>query len=63
MFWELVRHQRGLVTGDQARSLGWVDRQLASAVGNGQLELILPTVFRDRGAPRTHSQFVVAVSL
>jgi very-short-patch-repair endonuclease len=63
MFWELVRHQGGLITRDQARQRGWTDRQMASAVANGQFELVLPTVFRHRAAPRPPGQLVVAVSL
>ena len=63
MFWELVRHQRGLITRDQARELGWSDRQIASAVATGRFELVLPTVLRHEASPRTQSQFTVAASL
>jgi len=63
MFWQLVRMQLGLVTRRQARTAGVDDGWLARRVGSGELDLMLPTVFRHRAALRTHSQLTLGVSL
>jgi very-short-patch-repair endonuclease len=63
MFWQLVRMQLGLISRRQARTAGADDGWLARSVGSGELDLILPTVFRHRAALRTLSQLTLGVSL
>src|SRR5262245_534655 len=59
----LAAAQHGVISLEQSRAAGLLDKARWSRVGNGHWERVLPGVFRLRGAPESWHQKAMALLL